>query len=86
MAPACSPELRRHDRHLGAVVGGQHRLAVGRADGLHAEVAGSDQATADHHDLGVEDVDEVGHAERHPPAELREHLERLLVALGRGLA
>ena len=47
------------------------------ADRAEHDVARVDEPAADHDDLRVEQVDEVGDAERGPPAELAEHLERV---------
>ena len=71
MAPASAPQAAASTmRHRRPVVGGQHQRRRRRRGSGRAEVAGLGQAPPDHHHLGIEQVHEVGHAERDPPGEL----------------
>src|SRR6476659_782471 len=77
-------ELGDHDRHGRTVIGREDQFQVRGAGGLHQELARPGEPTPQHDDLRVEDVDDVGDPEGHPPRESGDHLQGLLVALTGG--
>ena len=74
MAPA--PSRRRRPTSTASTARGRTVGDLGEVEARHAariereQVAGVDEPAADHDDLGIEQVDEVGQAERDPPGEL----------------
>ena len=81
MAPARSPSSAATMRTGGRCSGASTSSAKRSPHRAEQELAGLGQPAADHDDLGVEDVHQVGDAEGDPPANSREHRQRAGVAL-----